>query len=73
METIFGLDSTIIAKALKKGILIKVEETFEPQMGILSLVYHPQLARYVLVFGTSAQNAGFVLLEDYQRMWKIQE
>lgn len=71
MDNIFGLDSTIIVQALKRGIQINSEGEFVDQIGVLSLVWHPQIQRFVLVFGTTAENAAFVLLEDYDRLWKV--
>ena len=71
MNNIFGLDDTIIDNALRNGILIEVNGKFVDNIGILSLVYHTQLKRYVLVFGSDATNAGFVLLEDYGKLWKL--
>ena len=67
----FGIDVEIIDKALKTGIeLINDGEIVTPP-GTLSLVYHPSLKRYVFVFGTSAANASFVLLEDFNKLWKL--
>lgn len=70
-DNIFGLGLLIIDAALKKGILIKQKEEFVSVPGHLSLVYHDQLQRYCFVFGTNAENAGFVLLEDYNKLWKL--
>ena len=67
----FGIDIEIIDQALKNGILIDKNGEFVDQIGPLSLTYHPQLRRYVFVFGTNAANAGFVLLEDYNKIWKL--
>ena len=72
MDNIFGLGLDIIDKALKNGILIKNEDdNWLSNIGPMSLVWHSQLQRYVFVFGTNAQNASFVLLEAYTRLWKL--
>ena len=71
MENIFGLDSQIVQQALINGILIDNNGDFVQQIGPLSLVYHPQLKRFVFVFGTTAENASFVLLEDINKTWKM--
>lgn len=67
----FGIDVTIVDQALKNGILIDKNGDFVDSIGPLSLVWHPQLRRYVFVFGTNAENASFVLLEDYGKIWKL--
>lgn len=59
-----------LEKALKEGILFQKEGEFIPNPGIVSLIWHPQLQRWGLAFGTNASDAGFVLLEDYGRLWK---
>jgi len=71
MENFFGIENEIISRALKEGILIEVNNKFIPNIGTISLVYHPQIRRFVLVFGNSAENAGFVLLEDHKKTWKL--
>ena len=67
----FGLDVIIVDQALKNGILIDKNGDFVDSIGTLSLVWHPQLRRYVFVFGTNAANASFVLLEDIGKTWKL--
>lgn len=71
MENIFGLDLKIIDRALKEGILIKQGNDWVPQIGVLTLAYHPQLRRYVFIYGSTAENAGFVLLEDFEHLWRL--
>lgn len=71
MENIFGLDLKIIDKALKEGVSIKQGDSWFPQIGVLTLTYHPQLQRYVFVYGNTAENAGFLLLDDYNRLWRL--
>ena len=71
MENIFGIDSTIIDSVLKKGMMILKNGEFVKAPGTISLIYHPQLQRYVFVFGTNAQDASLVLLEDMDKLWKI--
>lgn len=71
MENFFGLDDYTINQALIKGIEIEVEGEYVTPPGQISLVYHPNLRRYILVFGNTAQNAGFVLVEDYKKTWKL--
>lgn len=71
-DNVFGLGLAIIDSALKRGILIKSPEgNFVHNIGVLTLGYHPQLQRYVFIFGSNAQNAGFVLLEDFNKLWKL--
>ena len=67
----FGIKEEILERALKEGILLEVNGEFIPNIGVISLIYHPQLRRYALVFGTTAENAGFVLLEDLNKTWKL--
>ena len=67
----FGIKDEILEKALKEGILLENDGKYVPNIGTVSLIYHPQLRRYALVFGTTAANAGFVLLEDLNKTWKI--
>ena len=71
MKSPFGIDNNIIDEALRYGILIEVNGKWVDQIGVLSLVYHTQLRRYVFVFGTTAQNASFVLLEDEGKTWRV--
>ena len=68
---LFGLGSAIIDMALRKGIVIKHGEEYVDVPGHLSMAYHPQLQRYCFVFGSTTENAGFVLLEDYNKLWKL--
>ena len=67
----FGIDDEIIAKALKNGILIEANGEYVKNTGPVSLAYYPLLRRFVLCFGTSAQNASFVLVEDYTKTWQL--
>ena len=71
MENVFGLDIEIIDKALRNGIKVEVNGQLIDPPGVTSLAYHPQLRRYILVTGSTAQNASFVLLEDYNKLWKL--
>lgn len=69
--TPLGLDQVVIAHALQTGIEIFNKGKWEHNIGNLSLVWHPQLHRFVFVFGTTAENAGFVLLEDQDKFWRL--
>ena len=68
------LDIELIKEALKYSIIVKNDkEEFIDVPGVVTLAYHPRLQRYVLVFGSTAQNAGFVLLEDFGKLWKVKK
>lgn len=66
-----GLDQNLISEALQKGIEIFNNGKWEHNIGNLSLVWHPYLKRFVFVFGNTAENAGFVLLEDKDKLWRL--
>lgn len=60
-----------LALALKEGIRIEKNGIFEKAPGQVSLFWHPGLKRYCLAYGTGANDAGFVLIEDFERLWTL--
>lgn len=67
----FEIDIGSIHDALMYGIELEHKGNWIDNQSPVSLTYHPQIRRFVLVFGTSEQNAGFVLLEDIDKTWRI--
>lgn len=70
MTDLFGLEPEVIQDCLKNGIEIEQAGNYVDPVGTLCLVYHPQLRRFVFIFGTNAENAGMVLLEDINKSWR---
>ena len=68
---VFPVSDEILVDALKRGIKVKSEGGSKPNPGLVSLIWHPTLLRWGLAYGTSATDAGFVLLEDYGRIWEL--
>lgn len=71
MANVFEIPDLVIDSALKNGILIKVNNEWTPNIGVVTLVYHPGLKHYCFAFGTTAENASSVLLSDYKKLWKL--
>ena len=69
--TTFGVDESVVEEALKKGIKVLRNGSFSDNPGQVSLLWHPSLQRWCFAYGTSAADAGFALLEDYGRLWKL--
>lgn len=70
MKDIKELDLELIENALKNGIRIIQDGTITDSPGATCLVFHPILKEYVLVFGSNAQNAGFVRLDEEKITWE---
>lgn len=61
-----------LEKALKEGILVQGEGgSFAPNQGRTTLLWHPTLQRWAIAYGMGPSDAGFVLLEDFGRLWKL--
>ena len=72
METLFGINDAKIKKALMHGIKVKNNNgIFIEVQGIISLVYIPQFAKFVLCYGTNAVDAKYVLVENFGKDWML--
>lgn len=69
MENTFGIDSKIIESALKNSIKVKKDEKFVDVTGFVSLTYISQYGKFILAFGTSASDAGWVYVDKYETDW----
>lgn len=69
MENVFGLDEKIIKQALTNGIKVNRNGQFVDIKGFISLTYIAQYDKFVLAYGTSAFDAGWVFVDSYQRDW----
>ena len=72
------MDSIDLAKyqktlesALEKGIEIHVGSNWVKAPGTVSLIWHPVLREYCLVFGTDQFNAGFVEIAKFEKDWRL--
>ena len=69
MENLFGIDNNIIKQALKNGIKVNKMGQFIDIIGIVTLVYVPQMDKFMLTYGTSPADAGYVYVENYEKDW----
>ncbi len=60
-----------IEEALRKGIEIKVGESWVKAPGIVALVFVPQANKFALAFGTSQTNASAVPVDEQGKTWRI--
>jgi len=67
----FGVDIEIIEKALKSGIKVLKNNVFVNVSGFVSLVYIAQLDKFMFAYGSNQFDAGYVLLENYEKDWKL--
>jgi hypothetical protein len=71
MDNLFGIDDKIVRAALIKGIKIKKDGVFINTPGFVALLYMVQLNKFILTYGTGTRDAGYVLVEDYDKEWVI--
>lgn len=69
----FGIDANILEKALKKGIRVKRGDRFVDAPGHVSLTYIPQYGDFVLAYGSSSSDAGYVRTNAYGREWEVRD
>lgn len=63
------LDIELVENALKKGIKIKKNNVFINVPGYLMLMYMKEIEQFVLIYGYTKENSGYVFLHDYQKEW----
>lgn len=71
MDNLFGIDNKIVKAALVKGIKIKKDGVFINVPGFVALIYMVQFNKFILTYGSGAKDAGYVLVEDYNKEWII--
>lgn len=71
MENIFGIETEIVEKALKNSIKVKKDGKFVDITGFVSLTYIPQYSKFILAYGSSATDAGWVYVDKYEKDWII--
>ncbi len=69
MNNLFGIDNKIIRDALVYGIKVKKNNVFVNTPGFVALIYMMQLNKFILTYGSGSSDAGYVLIEDYNKEW----
>lgn len=69
MDNLFGIDNKIVRDALTFGIKVKKNGMFVNTPGFVALLYMVQLNKFILTYGSGTSNAGYVLVEDYNKEW----
>lgn len=67
----FGADIGIVKDALERGILVKKDGVYVNVPGFVALVYMSQFKKFILTYGMSANDSGFVFVEDYNKEWIV--
>ena len=72
MDTRFGIETEIVEKALKNGIVLINNGLRIKPAGFLTLTYISQLNEFIITYGMNQQTSGFVYVKDFKNTWDLE-